>query len=333
MGTNRDNNTDKWAALAKQLFDDQTPDNTQPEPIDWEAEELHQIRETARRIDLHFKQKRFSADLDYPAVEAIMHGGAKPGVFRIKRVWTRVAAIVALVLLVGSVVIWTNQGDRLNAREELAATNDFGLTRIELADGSIVTLNVGSHLSYPDQFEGNFREVELEGEAFFEVHPNPEKPFIIRAGRAHIQVLGTSFNVNAIPGSKDIAVVVETGRVQVSANDTETREQDVVLTPGERGVLTKDAQAFTKEPNKDQNFLAWKTHSFVFDKTSLEDVIEQLNKVYRVQIAMADPTMEQLLLTARFDDRPIRFILEVIAMTHNLEVDQIDESGYLLKKK
>ncbi len=333
MGTNRDNTTEKWAALAKQLFDDQAPDKTQPEPTEWEADELQQIRETARRIDLHFKQKRFSANLDYPAVEAEMHVGAKPGVFRIKRVWMRVAAIVALVLLVGSAVIWTNQGDRLNAREELASTNDFGLTKIELADGSVVTLNVGSHLSYPDQFEGNFREVELEGEAFFEVHANPEKPFIIRAGRAHIQVLGTSFNVNAFPSSGEVAVVVEAGRVQVSANDTEAKDENVVLTPGERGVLTKNAPAFTKEPNNDQNFLAWKTHSFVFDKTSLEDVIEQLNKVYRVQIATADPAMGQLLLTARFDDRSIRFILEVIAMTHNLEVDQTDEGVYLLMKK
>lgn len=333
MGKNRDNTTEKWAALAKQLFDEQAPDKTQPELEDWELEELQQIRETARQIDLHFKQKRFSADQDYGAVEGRIRQGVKTKFLPFKRVWMRVAVIVAVVLLVGSAIIWTSQPDRLNAREELATTNEFGLTRVELADGSVVTLNYGSHLSYPDQFEGNSREVELEGEAFFEVQPNPEKPFIIRAGRANIQVLGTSFNVNAFPTTGEVAVVVQTGKVQVSASDTEGNNEDVVLIPGERGILGNDAPVFTKQQNSDPNFLAWKTHSFVFDKTSLEDVIQQLNKVYRVKIATADPAVEQLLLTARFDDRPIRFILEVVAMTHNLEVNQIDETAYLLKEK
>jgi ferric-dicitrate binding protein FerR (iron transport regulator) len=245
----------------------------------------------------------------------------------------RFAAFIAVVLLVASGIIWFSQGDRLNVRENLAITDDYGRTKIELADGSVVTLNNGSHLNYPDQFKGNFREVELEGEAFFEVQPNPEKPFIIHAGRADIQVLGTSFNVNAFPESGEIAVVVQTGKVQVSANDKEPADAAVVLVPGERGVLNDNAPGFTKALNTDPNFLAWKTHSFTFEKTSLEDVIQQLNKVYRVQIAAADPAMEKLLLTARFDDRPVRFILEIIAMTHNLDIEQIDDGGYLLTKK
>lgn len=333
MGTKRDNTSERWAALAKHLFDHQPADKDQSRFDDWDEEELRQVRETAGRIDLFFELERFSADRDFSTLQSKIHHEAKAGTFGLRRTWMRVVAIVALALMVGSAVLWMNQSDRLQAREELAVADNYGLTKVTLPDGSIVTLNYGSHLDYPDQFEGNTREVSLEGEAFFEVQRNPEKPFIIRAGRANIQVLGTSFNVNTFPKTGEVSVVVQTGKVQVYANDVKSADSDVILTPGERGVLSGNAPAFTKELNPDPNFLAWKTHSFIFDKTSLEDVIQQLNNVYRVQIATADPAMEQLLLTARFDDRPVRFILEVIAMTHNLEVEQIDDASYLLKEK
>ncbi|WP_163715270.1 FecR family protein [Mangrovibacterium lignilyticum] len=332
MGTDKNDINKKWAALAKQLFDERTAEKSNLELTDWEPDELNDIRETARQIDLHFKQKRFSPEQDLPKVEAAIHQNSETKVFRLSSVWRRIAAVILVGLLVGSVAYWASEAGWLNAQEEVAAVDNYGLTKIELADGSMVTLNYGSHLSYPDHFTGKYREVELDGEGFFEVLPNPDQPFIIHAGKADIQVLGTSFNVNAYPQTGEVSVVVKTGRVQVSSSEIASTDDDVILTPGEKGVLNDDSPQFQRIQNDDLNYLAWKTHSFIFNKTSLKDVIEQLNKVYRVEIATADPEMEKLLLTARFDDRPVRFILEVIAMTHKLELDQIDESNYLLQK-
>ncbi|PTN08961.1 FecR family protein [Mangrovibacterium marinum] len=333
MGTPKDNTNEKWAALAKQLFDEPAPDKAQPGEDAWDEQELQQICETARQVDLHLHQRRFAATRDYPAVEAIIRKQNRPVLWRLNRFWMRIAALVALVLLLGSVLLWTAQSNWQTVAPESAVTDNYGRTRIELADGSVVTLNRGSRLDYPDQFKGDIREVSLNGEAFFEVRPNAAKAFVIHAGPANIRVVGTSFNVNARPTSGEVAVVVESGKVEVSAANRTDKAGALMLSPGQRGLLVGSASVFEKSTNIDPNYLAWKTHSFQFEKTSLEEVIKQLNKVYNVHIVTADPAMDQLLLTAHFDDRPIRFILEVIAMTHKLTIQQTDAEAYLLSKK
>jgi len=332
MGTKKNDTDKKWEALAKQLFDEPTAEDSNSFLKDPDSDELKSILEIARQIDLHFQQKRFSADEGYAEVEAAIQRTSSFKAHGIVRYWSRIAAVAVVALLLGAGVYWINESGWLSAQEELAAVDDYKLTEIVLADKSVVTLNYGSHLSYPEDFRGKYREVTLEGEGFFEIQPNSAQPFIIHAGKANIQVLGTSFNVDAHSQNGEVSVVVETGSVQVSANVSNGSDEEIVLTPGEKGVLAANGQRFQRSRNTDLNFLAWKTHSFIFNKTSLKEVIEQLNKVYRVQISTADPEMERLLLTARFDDRPIRFILEVIAMTHSLEVDQTDKNKYLLTK-
>ena len=332
MEANRNNTDEKWAALAKHLFDEPTANNTDSFSADWDEEELEDIRETARQVDLYFQQKRFSAKEALAKVEAVKGQAASSKPKKTIQFWSRIAAIVAIVLLLGGAGFWISGTNWLNTQKEQVAANNNDLKEIVLADGSVVTLNYGSSLSYPDKFEGRYREVTLDGEGFFEVQPNPDKPFIIHAGKADIQVLGTSFNVNAYPQNGEVAVVVRTGRVQVSSSEVADTGGKVVLIPGEKGVLGMNDQVVQKSQNTDVNFLSWKTHSFTFNKTSLKDVIQQLDKVYRVQISTADPDMERLLLTARFDDRPVRFILEVIAMTHGLEIQQTSENEYLLQK-
>lgn len=332
METNRNNTDEKWAALAKHLFDEPTAENSDSLAADWDEDELKDIRETARQVDLYFQQKRFSSKEAFAKIEAARNQAAASKPKKTIQFWSRIAAIVAIALLLGGAGYWISGRSWLNAPEKMVAANNNDLKEIVLADGSVVTLNYGSTLTYPDEFNGKYREVTLDGEGFFEVQPNPEKPFIIHAGKADIQVLGTSFNVNAYPQNGEVSVVVQTGRVQVSSNEVADTGGKVVLIPGEKGVLALNDQVVQKSQNSDVNFLSWKTHSFTFNKTSLKDVIQQLDKVYRVQISTADPDLERLLLTARFDARPVRFILEVIAMTHGLEIQQTNESEYLLQK-
>ncbi|RKD92228.1 FecR family protein [Mangrovibacterium diazotrophicum] len=332
METNRNNTDEKWAALAKHLFDEPTAENSESLAADWDEDELKDIRETARQVDLYFQQKRFSAKEAFTKIDVARNQAATLKPKKTIQFWSRIAAVVAIALFLGGAGYWMSGRNGFNTQKEIASGQNADITEIVLADGSVVTLNYGSTLTYPDEFNGKYREVTLDGEGFFEVQPNPEQPFIIHAGKADIQVLGTSFNVNAYPQNGEVSVVVQTGRVRVSSNElTETGEK-VVLIPGEKGVLALNDQVVQKSQNTDVNFLSWKTHSFSFNKTSLKDVIQQLDKVYRVQISTADPDLERLLLTARFDDRPVRFILEVIAMTHGLEIQQTNENEYLLQK-
>ena len=333
METHKKNTDEKWAALAKQLFDEPATTSSDVLNTDWDESELKSIRHTVRQIDLYFSRKRYSASEAYLRIQAtIQSPKANTKKFSLSSVWFRVAVVLVLAMLLGTDSYWLTHSWQKSVPQQISGTSDYGLTRIELADGSVVTLNHGSYLHYPEKFSGKLREVSLDGEAFFEVKPDREQPFLIHAGKADIQVLGTTFNVNAYPQNTVISVVVQTGRVQVSSNEYPVERSDMILIPGEKGVLNDGALQFQKSQNDDLNYLAWKTHSFIFNKTSLKDVIQQLRKVYRVQITTADPDMEKLLLTARFDDRSVGFILEVIAMTHRLKIDQTGENDYFLKR-
>ena len=174
--------------------------------------------------------------------------------------------------------------------------------------------------------------LRLKEKPFFEVKPDPSRPFIIHAGGTTIRVLGTSFNVSAYPGREKVEVVVQTGKVQVTKTRAVMKGHDaVILDPGDKGVFINESQELMKSKNDNPNFLSWRTRDFTFNKTSLNDVIQQLNNVYRVQIRMENPETGNLFLTARFEDRSLDFILKVIALTHHLNVKKEDDC-YILQK-
>jgi ferric-dicitrate binding protein FerR (iron transport regulator) len=187
-----------------------------------------------------------------------------------------------------------------------------------------VTLNSNSKLQFPKKFKNNFREVTITGEAFFDVQPNPEKPFVINAGNAQIKVLGTSFNVSAYPENETLEVVVETGTVQVVSteklNTLETAE--ILLKPGEKGTFVNSLGTLEKGLNSDPNYLAWKTHNLVFENTPLNEVVHYLNKTYHTDIQLKGKNLNNLVLTAQFEKKPIEFILNVVQITFGLQLEQ-----------
>lgn len=329
MKASNQHSDEKWAELAKQLFDE--PAAANPE-LEWDEDELNEIRQTTRQVDFYLTQKRFSPAGAWPQVRRQIHQ-PHADLKQASLLWWRIAAVLLLAVLLGGAGFWASRSRWQVPAQQVAQASQTELSRVLLPDGSVVTLNYGSQLYYPENFDGSLREVSLSGEAFFEVSHNSEKPFLIHAGKANIRVLGTSFNVDASLHNGPVSVVVASGRVQVSSSENANRTEDLILTPGEKGILATDANFFRKGLNPDPNYLSWKTHAFEFTKTSLKNVIQQLNKVYRVQITTADPDVEKLLLTARFDEQPVNFILEVIAMTHDLAVEDSGGGQFNLKKK
>ncbi len=114
---------------------------------------------------------------------------------------------------------------------------------LKLGDGSIVYLNAMSELRFPVNFVGNIREVELSGEAYFEVKEDALRPFVIRTGDLRIRVLGTEFNVRAYGGEKMVSTTLVEGRVELSAR----RGKPVVLHPGEQGGFSREAGGYRGE--------------------------------------------------------------------------------------
>ena len=207
------------------------------------------------------------------------------------------------------------------------------LDQVVLPDGTVVTLNSQSKLTYPREFSGNSREVSVSGEAFFDVVPDAARPFIITAGDARIRVLGTSFNVLAYPGDTLVEVVVESGKVQVTSSGSETQVADnLLLDPGEKGTyLSRDGSLF-KRVNTDPNVSAWRTHRFEFNETPLAEVVQLLEKVYFVEVSLSDPSIGNLMLTASFDQQPVEFILDVIRLTFQLDLTQSKSHYYLTQR-
>jgi len=198
--------------------------------------------------------------------------------------------------------------------EELTATNSIITT--QLPDGSEVTLNNGSRLTYPSKFRGGKRSVALEGDAFFKVTPDQSKIFIVEAGNAIVKVLGTSFYLNAKSDQPDIEVTVSSGKVSFGS-DTE----EVILYAGEKGIFNKKKRTVDKLANQDENFISWKTRKLVFHEEQLGTVFRKIEQTYGTTLQIASSEILECRLTATFDNQSLENIMEILKATFNLKVD------------
>lgn len=167
-----------------------------------------------------------------------------------------------------------------------------GEYNLELSDGTKVWLNAETELRYPVRFQKDRREVEVVGEAYFEVAKDANRPFIVHASGMNTRVLGTSFNVKAYTGEERQTTLVK-GRVEVSYGT-----QRVKISPGEQ-VTLKGEELEVQEVDT-QVSTGWKNGLFVFDDQSLENVLQELGRWYDVHIFIANEGVKQLKFTSNF---------------------------------
>ena len=255
----------------------------------------------AKTIPLHSSQERPSQERP---------NQVKPH-RRLQRAWLlRIAAVFLLALgLVYLVRFFIPPGGWGLAETRTAA---YETQQIQLADGTQVWLNENTTLRYPEDFDGEVREVYLQGEAFFDVARNEAKPFLIEGGGAVTRVLGTSFNVSALPEDTAVVVTVVSGTVALS--DREDTAQVVILQKGEQGVYLLAQQQVSKAVQIVPNSLAWRTLRMQFDNQPLSTVGEVLGDAYQKTV-IVDAATAPLKLTAEFDQQPLEEVLEVIALT------------------
>lgn len=182
-------------------------------------------------------------------------------------------------------------------------------------DGSEVTLNKNSVLSFND-FSGNKREVNLkEGEAFFEVKPDKTKPFVIDVGQTTVTVVGTSFNIKH--SDKETEVIVESGIVEVSRNN-----EKLALHAREKVRIGKGEQTMKKEETEDNLHNYYRTKEFAANNTPLWRVVEVLNEAYGVDIVIENPKLRDMKLTSTFKEQPLDKVLSVISATFDIKVEK-----------
>jgi len=182
-----------------------------------------------------------------------------------------------------------------------------------LPDGSVITVNKGSSISYMSKFKGETRQVSLKGEAFFNVTPNKKKPFIISVNDVQITVVGTSFNVKTINGNTD--VVVETGIVKVTRAG-----KTVQLKANEEVIVNAKDSALTKEKVSDQLYKYYRTKEFICDDTPLWKLVEVINEAYNSHVVIGDPALKDMGITTTFNNESLEQVLNVISLTLNVKI-------------
>jgi len=235
-----------------------------------------------------------------------------------KRFFSVGIAASILIVLTASVLAYffTNRQP-----EMLALSTTTNTLQQTLPDGSIVFLNNNTTLSYPENFDGDTREIDLKGEAFFDIKRDESKPFVIHANGSDIRVLGTSFNVKAY--NKNVEVSVETGKVEFK-----NKKKAALLVAGEQAAFETENDTI-KKLTVDKNAFAYKTKVFVFENQSLEEIVNALAEGYHTPIAFSNNRIKSCRLTTRFNNESLPNALNIIAETLNLTISA-KEGGYVL---
>jgi ferric-dicitrate binding protein FerR (iron transport regulator) len=191
------------------------------------------------------------------------------------------------------------------------STPTGGQYNIVLADGTKVFLNAVSSIKYPTQFNGNQRVVELEGEAYFEVAKNRNKPFIVKSGNQAIEVLGTHFNVHAYDNEAVVKTTLLEGRVEVTH-----KNQKAILKPGQQANVSDNFNKISVREVDTEAAIAWKNGRFKFDNADLETVMKQLERWYGIKVEYRGDVSDVRFNGGTFRNKNLSEVLKVLELSN-----------------
>ena len=230
----------------------------------------------------------------------------------------RCAAFLTIPLLLASLTLgylyFAEPEEEIKYAE---VTSTMGtVVRYELPDHSVVWLNSGSKLRYPTVFKKDNRNVELTGEAYFQVEAEPERPFYVNTPNGlSVYVYGTQFNVTAYEDESYIETVLEKGKVNVVTPGRET----IILTPGERLLYDKQTCQAQKSQVDVYGKVAWKDGKLIFRNASLEEIIKRLERHFNVDIEFNNHLGKEYSYRATFRTETLTQILDYLAKSANLK--------------
>jgi transmembrane sensor len=228
-------------------------------------------------------------------------------------IWYAAAAAVAVFAVSWfGIAQYTADAPAPMVAELRQATTDRGQKlKIELLDGTQVTLNANTRLEFPEQFEGNTREVYLTGEAYFQVAHDTAHPFIVHTSVANTRVLGTSFNVRLTSDNRAEITLVE-GKVDVGG---------VILKPNQQAIARSGTPVEVRDVNVEA-FVDWKDNILRFDNMPLGDAVAVLQDWYGVDITLEDPALAACTINATYRKETLKNVLTSISYMLKLTYQQ-----------
>ena len=224
-------------------------------------------------------------DRKWERISAVIGQEGRQVAFPARRRWIALAAAAILALVSGISVYLLNQ-DRLFGPDWRTITAEGGDRSLVLPDGSSVYLREGSGLSYPETFSRSHRDTRIKGEAFFEVTPDSERPFIVDASGLSVTVLGTSFSVQTRGEGTDVSVVLVEGKVSLS---TPCQKEPALLLPNQKAEYSsKDKQLAITDVDSER-LTSWRRGVVSYDNASIEEIVRLIERTYKVTLSYGTP--------------------------------------------
>lgn len=224
--------------------------------------------------------------------------------------WLRVAAMFVLPVITAVAMYFYRSPDETPG-QLVVAVERGQKANITLPDGSKVWLNSQSRLTYSTNFNVKQRELQLDGEAYFEVAHNPDKPFIVRSNDIAVRALGTAFGVKAYNEDLLISSILMKGKVLVTTPDGET-----ILKPNERIMYDKTTHKKVQSTvTNATDFTGWIHNELRFEDESLADIAKTVQRIYNVDVVFASEKLKYQRYTGTINNNSLENVLNIISLT------------------
>ena len=279
--------------------------------------------------------------LQFEQVEQVNPKSSKPFISRYR--WLLVSAVAASVLIF-FLLVWPQDSKKPVADRQLAktiSTKPASKSRVQLPDGTQVWLNADSKITYDQNFLGNYREVQLSGEAYFEVTKDKTRPFIIHTSAMDVQVLGTVFNVRSYPNEKTAETSLLQGSVEITLHSSPDRK--IVLKPNEKLIVNNNLSAPPAADSIHKNVLQedvpvmtlskvrfskqdtgnietmWVKNKLAFENEPIERMAAEIEHWYNVSVEIKNERLKSLHFTGIFENKPLDEVMEALCFSRHLQ--------------
>lgn len=261
------------------------------------------------------------------------------------RSWQKIAAIIIIPLLAGTNLwIYHKSKRTINQDEEAVIYTEvfaaFGTrTSLCLADSTMVWLNSGSSLKYPNKFSDTDYKLYLTGEAYFEVRKKNPKPFIVQTSTLQVKATGTRFNVQEYSSDQISEVALLSGKIFVNELDDDNNQSNLIAELSPNQCLTYHRQTKKKQITDEDTyrFVAWKDGKLIFRNDPLEEVSKKLSMMFNVDIEVKGSELKNYRYRATFEDESLEEILKLLKLSSPINFSEVNRvalpDGSFPKKK
>ncbi|MCG8308450.1 MAG: FecR domain-containing protein [Cytophagales bacterium] len=298
------------------------------------------LEEASKKFHGHFETSPEHREASWSKIRAELsaHKNSTDNRLRPQRKWLKIAASVTVLIgagILGLLLILNTPGTRDVAGDVAVqiktVSNELGeKSRLTLPDGTVVLLNSGTSLTYPEKFDAGVRSVSLSGEAYFDVKKNIDHPFVVNVKGLRTKVLGTTFNIRAYDYYDHVKVSLTSGKIAMQLPGD---SNELILDPGQEVIYEVETNVYKVSQFDSEEVLDWQKGILRFDGVSEKLAINILEYWYDVDIETVNSTSNEWKnLSAKYDNEPLENVLISLGFTLDFDYEINDKDIKIIYK-